>query len=204
MISFAVDLTTDAASEIQLGEDSPLDAPSRDEPSNLNDEERGLLQRRNGKVPRSARSSNGHSDASRTEVQEETEMETRPSSVMTDSSAFVKRKTSQFLNAIRGSKPAGSTPMTPRVAAIVEAYASSDIAADIRAEIDSFAHRNPAEELPNVAEEERLLRGRKGASWLMQFRILSGRAFKNLYRDPALLAAHYLSSIGLACECTLS
>ncbi|KAJ2916380.1 hypothetical protein MD484_g4023, partial [Candolleomyces efflorescens] len=47
--------------------------------------------------------------------------------------------------------------------------------------------------------ETSLLRGRKRASWGTQFRILSGRAFKNLYRDPALLAAHYLSAIGLAC-----
>lgn len=51
-----------------------------------------------------------------------------------------------------------------------------------------------------MAIETALLRGRKRASYATQFRILSGRAFKNLYRDPALLAAHYLSSVGLACE----
>jgi len=49
--------------------------------------------------------------------------------------------------------------------------------------------------------ETTLLRGRKRASWTTQFRILSGRAFKNLYRDPALLAAHYIGSIGLALIC---
>ncbi|KAL0953121.1 hypothetical protein HGRIS_004390 [Hohenbuehelia grisea] len=58
-------------------------------------------------------------------------------------------------------------------------------------------------ELPDVAVETSLLRGRKRASWATQFRILSGRAFKNLYRDPALLAAHYLSAIGLALICGL-
>jgi len=47
------------------------------------------------------------------------------------------------------------------------------------------------------------LRGRKRASWGTQFRILSGRAFKNLYRDPALLAAHYISSVALAVLCGL-
>jgi hypothetical protein len=57
-----------------------------------------------------------------------------------------------------------------------------------------------AGQLPDVAVETSLLRGRKRASFGTQFRILSGRAFKNLYRDPALLMAHYLSSIGLACE----
>ena len=55
-------------------------------------------------------------------------------------------------------------------------------------------------ELRDVAVESTLLKGRKRASWMTQFKILSGRAFKNLYRDPALLAAHYLSSIALACE----
>ena len=55
-------------------------------------------------------------------------------------------------------------------------------------------------EMRDVAIESTLLKGRKRATWMTQFRILSGRAFKNLYRDPALLAAHYLSSIALACE----
>jgi len=51
--------------------------------------------------------------------------------------------------------------------------------------------------------ETTLLRGRKRASYGTQFRILSGRAFKNLYRDPALLMAHYLSAIALALICGL-
>lgn len=55
-------------------------------------------------------------------------------------------------------------------------------------------------EMRDVAGETGMLRGRRSASWGTQFRILSGRAFKNLYRDPALLTAHYLGSIGLACE----
>jgi len=41
------------------------------------------------------------------------------------------------------------------------------------------------------------------ARWATQFRILRGRAFKNIYQDPALLAAHYLSSIALALICGL-
>ena len=56
-------------------------------------------------------------------------------------------------------------------------------------------------EMRDVIGETGLLRGRRSASWATQFRILSGRAFKNLYRDPALLTAHYLGSILLACEC---
>jgi hypothetical protein len=58
-------------------------------------------------------------------------------------------------------------------------------------------------ELPDVVLETSMLRGRKRASWGTQFRILSGRAFKNLYRDPALLTTHYLSAVGLAVICGL-
>jgi hypothetical protein len=65
---------------------------------------------------------------------------------------------------------------------------------------DASAGAAVSNELPDVVLETSILRGRKGASWGTQFRILSRRAFKNLYhdRDPALLAAHYLSAIGLA------
>lgn len=59
------------------------------------------------------------------------------------------------------------------------------------------------DETRDVALESGLLRGRKRATWATQFSILSGRAFKNLYRDPALLTAHYMGSVALACECIL-
>ncbi|KAI0783919.1 hypothetical protein BC629DRAFT_1582504 [Irpex lacteus] len=54
--------------------------------------------------------------------------------------------------------------------------------------------------LPDVALENSLTRGRRGELGT-QFTILSGRAFKNLYRNPALLAAHYISAIGVALIC---
>jgi hypothetical protein len=93
----------------------------------------------------------------------------------------------------------------------VEAYAESEIARAIKREWEELRREteragegrgvlDPMNDLPDVALETSLLRGRKRASWGTQFRILSGRAFKNLYRDPALLAAHYLSSIALACK----
>ena len=164
------------------------------EPSNLADEERGLLEHQS-RVTRSTQSSNEG-----TQVVEETEMRSRANSIMTDTSGFVKRKTSQLFNAIRGGRREVPS-LSPKLAAIIEAYTASDIAVGIHAEIDALSNRDPEAELPNVAEEVHLLRGRRGANWLMQFRILSGRAFKNMYRDPALLAAHYLSSIALAREC---
>lgn len=81
----------------------------------------------------------------------------------------------------------------------------SNIASEIKAEMEEVARVNDAGngngELRDVVIESALpLKGRKRASWMTQFRILSERAFKNFYRDPTLLAAHYLSSIALACE----
>ncbi|KAH8117946.1 hypothetical protein DFH11DRAFT_867335 [Phellopilus nigrolimitatus] len=199
LADYLIDLTTEAGLDAHHHNGISLEAPSGDESSNLGDEERGLLHSRNGRSSRSAHSSNGNTE---TTGANETELQTRPSSIATtESSAFVKRKTSQFLDAIRGNQHKINDPLSPQLAALVEAYAASDIASGIRDEIESHAHRNLDEELPNVAEEDRLLRGRRGASWLVQFRILSGRAFKNLYRDPALLTAHYLSSIVLALVC---
>lgn len=162
--------------------------PPAEEPPSVADEEQGLR-------PRSSRSSNGNTEAP-TAVPDEYELHSEHS----ESSGFVKRKTSQFLEAVTGSSPASEAPLSPKLAALVEAYAAGDVATQLRAEIDALQRRDPAQQQPDVAQEETLLRGRKGASWLTQFRILSGRAFKNLYRDPALLSAHYLSAIALARE----
>jgi hypothetical protein len=74
----------------------------------------------------------------------------------------------------------------------VQAYSDSDVAASVLGEVARLRATGGAV-LPESG-------GRVRASWMTQFRILSGRAFKNLYRDPALLAAHYLSSVGVARE----
>lgn len=120
---------------------------------------------------------------------------------------FLRRKTSQLLEVISLSTAHGSELgpiLMPHIAALVDSYATSDVAAAIRADIHSVAHpaQGPdgSEELPDVTVESTLLRGRKRATWLTQFRILSGRAFKNMYRDPALLAFQYSASIAAARE----
>ncbi|KAF9223816.1 hypothetical protein BS17DRAFT_802314, partial [Gyrodon lividus] len=69
--------------------------------------------------------------------------------------------------------------------------------------IDDNGERTGMSEMRDVMRETGMLRGRRRASWGTQFRILSGRAFKNLYRDPALLTAHYLGSVALALVCGL-
>ena len=91
----------------------------------------------------------------------------------------------------------------PHVAGLVDAYAASEIATAIQAEIRSVAQPTQGRErseLPDVMVESELLRGRKRATWATQFSILSGRAFKNMYRDPALLTFQYSASIAAARE----
>jgi hypothetical protein len=198
-----------AGTDQQTADDSTAD-PSIP----LDDEERALGR----PLPLSVRSrSSGDSTP-----QNETELLTRPNSA----GGFIKRKTSQFLGAISSSsqRGIGDVPLAPILASLVEAYVESDIAAEIKSdaaaavssaqinrdEISSQEDNgrrleNSEGDIPIVAVGTSLLGGRKRASWTTQFRILSGRAFKNLYRDPALLAAHYISSIVLACEsCLLS
>ena len=124
---------------------------------------------------------------------------------------YIKRKTSQLMDAASlGSHDADTPPLAQQLATLVETYANSDIAREIKNEIEGVrasaqtgASGDGTEggETRDIVVENSLLRGRKRASWGTQFRILSGRAFKNLYRDPALLAAHYISSVGLARTC---
>jgi hypothetical protein len=89
---------------------------------------------------------------------------------------------------------------------LIQAYRQSDIAKHVAEDIASVTAANNTAgngqtangALRDVAEESGALRGRRAASMLTQFRILSGRAFKNLYRNPALLTAHYAGAIIIA------
>ncbi|KAF9475974.1 hypothetical protein BDN70DRAFT_883068 [Pholiota conissans] len=144
------------------------------------------------------------------------------SSASTSTSEFVKRKTSQLFEAVaalgngKNRHTAAAGHVDPALSALVDAYEKSDIAKTIREEGDELRHEVVRADrglapsgggvaasgaLPDVAHETSMLRGRKRASYATQFRILSGRAFKNLYRDPALLTAHYLSAVALAVIC---
>jgi len=145
---------------------------------------------------------------SSTEV-EVTELQTRISA--STAGGFVKRKTSQLLGVLTPtSHRHEELPVSPKLAELVENFRESEIARSGNAEFEEV-RRNAQQEhtadangvLPDVAFETSLTRGRKRASYGTQFRILSGRAFKNLYRDPALLTAHYASSIVVALICGL-
>jgi hypothetical protein len=106
-----------------------------------------------------------------------------PSSI----ASSIRKRTSRLF----GSAPDVPTPLPPFLAELVNAYEESGLSKDLNAQADSNGV------LPDVQAESEI-RGRKRASLWTQFRILSGRAFKNLYRDPALLATHYIAAFVLA------
>lgn len=181
-----------------MSEPRSLDSPPADftlhgdEDDPLLDEERGT--RPTGTL--SILNSVGQSSTST----DETELRTRAGSAVSASASFIKRKTSQLIGAMTPTSR-GDTPISPKLAELVEAFRTSDIAAGLATETTEAANAaapHSDDALPDVALESSLTRGRKGASWGTQFQILSGRAFKNLYRDPALLTAHYVSSVALA------
>jgi ABC-type multidrug transport system ATPase subunit len=218
---FLIDLTMQASAVPRTSGTPSIDiSPPSDDLTNLGDEERGLPIMPHA-VPLSVRSLLSNNPDDDTELQP-----TRSTSATSSSANYFKRKTSRIYEAVisngvvsmvggRKTDAAGSS-VAPALMTLVDAYATSDIATGIKADGEKLRREvvrtdngdaatggAVSNELPDVVLETSILRGRKRASWGTQFRILSGRAFKNLYRDPALLAAHYLSAIGLAVICGL-
>ncbi|KAK7006194.1 ABC transporter protein [Favolaschia claudopus] len=201
---FLIDLTVHAGMDERFNstEDGTTLEPSSpsDDGANIADEERGLIRHQTPAVPLSTRSRVGSVSP---EQPEETELRTRTAN-------YIKRKTSQLLEAVslNSGRRRSNAPLAPKLAALVEAYAASSVAREIKEEAETTRRVSAGvdvgtNELRDVAVETSLLRGRKRASYATQFGILSGRAFKNLYRDPALLMAHYTSSVALALICGL-
>ncbi|EJF64891.1 hypothetical protein DICSQDRAFT_159875 [Dichomitus squalens LYAD-421 SS1] len=202
---FLIDLTMQAGLEPRSRESQspPTElAQAGEEDNNIHDEERALG-RRDRPSSISLRSAYRNSDDTRVE---ETELRTRASSIHS-STAYIRRQTARLLEAIKPSQHRGDGPVPPKLLELINAFKNSEIHQALTSEILEVARAPAAEEgvptseLPDVSVESQLSRGRKRASWGTQFRILSGRAFKNLYRDPALLAAHYVASVGVAVIC---
>jgi len=85
---------------------------------------------------------------------------------------------------------------------LIAAYKDSDVAAGVRDEIE-----NAARTVPNGAADGNAngnannygisgaMKGFRRVGWIGQFVILSRRTWKNLYRNPLLMLAHYAISI---------
>lgn len=103
----------------------------------------------------------------------------------------VKRK----LPFVKSASPSSSITLSPHLTHLVDSYSQSDIAQGIR-QARAHAQESSADVDGNLDR----LAGLKRASWWTQFTILSGRAFKNLYRNPMLMLSHYAISILIARE----
>lgn len=81
------------------------------------------------------------------------------------------------------------------LASLVDAYRTSDIAKEIRQTSRDGVEQSLGSGVENTPEVKR-------ATWWTQFTILSGRAFKNLYRNPMLMLSHYAISIVVSLLCS--
>ncbi|GJN87353.1 hypothetical protein Rhopal_000302-T1 [Rhodotorula paludigena] len=126
---------------------------------------------------------------------EDTELETRNggSSIASPIKRFFSSSTS-------GRSTPVSTPLTPELTRLVDAYASSSTAQEEQRDI-ATAKTASATGGRGAQPDELVLRNFKRATWWSQFKILSGRAFKNLYRDPMLMLSHYAVAVLAAGIC---
>lgn len=109
----------------------------------------------------------------------------------------MRKRTSQLFKTIQiGAARPTARVTSPNVEFLVQAYNSSTLAAELKRELESSTRVINGDGVAGAMGAA--LRGHHRASWTTQFRILSGRAFKNMYRDPALLAAHYAAAIIVA------
>ncbi|KZS92538.1 hypothetical protein SISNIDRAFT_486560 [Sistotremastrum niveocremeum HHB9708] len=194
---FLIDLTMGSEPE-QVQAPSPV-RPSAEGPLEV-DEERGF----NNNQPASQQTPGASSSGAQSTV-DDAEQTTRPGSLAAPEpkSTFdlIKRKTVHFVQSIATSSQKGDPPLSPQLTSLVRSYADSPVAATIQEEILNLqSNRTSTGELRDVTVESSL-RGHLRAGYLTQFRILSGRAFKNMYRDPALLLAHYSAAILVAVIC---
>lgn len=125
---------------------------------------------------------------------DDTELDTRPNSAV-DSS-----RSSTFGRIFSGSgfstPKSSASVLPPKLASLVQAYAISDVAAETKEEIkQATVHATANGHVDGAAV---VLRAYKRAGWLTQFQILSGRSFKNLYRNPMLMLSHYAVSVIVA------
>ncbi len=117
--------------------------------------------------------------------------------------SFYRRIRNGTAQLFRAREPAQvALPALPeKLAELVESFKASDQAKITEAEIHRMHEGLAIDGTQDIATDMPLLRGYKKASWWTQFKQLSGRAFKNLYRNPLLMASHYIVAIVVAFVC---
>ncbi|GAA6011275.1 hypothetical protein JCM10207_008284 [Rhodosporidiobolus poonsookiae] len=122
---------------------------------------------------------------------EETELATRNGS---NFGSPIKR----FFSSSSGRQSPIPAELPPNLARLVASFSSSTVAEATREEIRTA---KAAAVTGGGSANSLVLRNYKRASWWSQFKILSGRSFKNLYRDPMLMLSHYAVAVIAAAIC---
>ncbi|KAL0143366.1 hypothetical protein V8B55DRAFT_1476875 [Mucor lusitanicus] len=94
--------------------------------------------------------------------------------------------------------------LTPHLRQLAQAYDDSTMAAELREEIaQSIQESNSSGSSSAIlsGDTAAIISTHKKPTFITQFRILSDRTFKNLYRNPMLMFAHYGIAVVLALVC---
>ena len=102
--------------------------------------------------------------------------------------------------------PPPASGLSSDLDALVQSYANSNLAGsiheDIQTTVQSAINSNGSSNaLPNSAAKNSSLKTYKRIGLIRQFIILSKRTWKNLYRNPMLMLAHYAVAILVAVLC---
>ncbi|EJU04900.1 hypothetical protein DACRYDRAFT_114221 [Dacryopinax primogenitus] len=202
---YLIDLTMRASGDsVRTHPDSSPLLEASDDPNPNLDEEQGFANHTVNAPGQSSSSSTAAAEDAERQVPSQPE-----ESAGAGAGAYIRHKTSQLLSVITAtSVTLAPQTLSPELQALVDAYASSDIAAETKAEIAAFSphvqngvNGDSDSSNPDSAPGQQDIKSHRRASWPTQFRILSGRAFKNLYRNPWLLTTHYVSAIVIAFAC---
>ncbi|GAN09893.1 conserved hypothetical protein [Mucor ambiguus] len=96
--------------------------------------------------------------------------------------------------------------LTPHLRQLAQAYDESNMAVELREEIaqsiqDTGNNSSGSSTSAILSGDTAIISTHKKPTFITQFRILSDRTFKNLYRNPMLMFAHYGIAVVLALVC---
>ncbi|GAA5941477.1 putative ATP-dependent permease ADP1 [Sporobolomyces koalae] len=173
--------------DITMSEKSLASTPESDsliqvDDPNQQDPERGVARARPAPV-----------DTSRTSAADDTELDSR----LNSPASIAGQAKKLFSGSSSGRSSPTSTPLPAHLARLVNAFTDSDVLEQTRREVDGTNGQSNG----HATSDQPVLRNYKAATWWTQFVILSGRSFKNLYRDPMLMLSHYAVAVVAAGMC---
>ncbi|CAM0136040.1 FAD-dependent urate hydroxylase, variant 2 [Umbelopsis sp. WA50703] len=95
--------------------------------------------------------------------------------------------------------------INPHLSQLIDGYKKSVVAVAVQDDIERALSRASTDEedpaVPMAPNNIKVVSSHERPRWFTQFRILADRTFKNLYRNPMLMFAHYTIAVVLALLC---